>query len=53
MADVAEPADQAPGEHSDSGSPAVEMSLTDLIDQIEREAFQRALDSRHGDDRDA
>lgn len=53
MAEEAGPADQGLGEEPDSDPSTTEMSLTDLIDQIERAAFLRALDSRHGGERDS
>ena len=49
MAEESRPADQ--DRDNDSGDPehsATEVTLTDLIDEIERAAFQRALDNRDG-----
>lgn len=49
MAEEPEPAGEAlAGLTIDLNTSGPEMSLTDLMDEIERASFQRALDSRYG-----
>lgn len=51
MADEPAPADGQANAPDDPGTPASEVTLTDLIDQIERAAFERTLELRHGPSR--
>lgn len=48
MADELAPSDGQAAPPDDPGATPREVSLTDLIDQIERAAFERTLESRHG-----
>jgi hypothetical protein len=47
MAEEGEPASGQSDDPTDADTRRNEKSLTDLIDEIERAAFQRALDGRH------
>jgi len=51
MADDPAPTDGQANTSDDPGNSAPEVTLTDLIDQIERAAFERTLELRHGPSR--